>query len=169
MDDDRMGFHFAVEAIEHRLGFSRGAAQAKLRELCASGVVRSWKQSYEIVGNQALPVGEPEQVLPTEWKSREVDLAADAGGYNNFVDVSKVDLEYQIEQRIRKDQELSPRDNEIIGQLRKGQRPAENIEWKPFCEFIRKACNSDCRERGFSDVTIRRRTRELREKVGQIG
>jgi hypothetical protein len=165
MDDDRMDFHFAVQEIEHRLGLSRGAAQAKLRELCASGVVRSWKRPYEIVENYALPVGEPERVLPSEWKSREVDLATDADGYKNFVDVSKLDLEQQI----GKGQESPPRDAEIMRQLRKDRQPGKDIAWKAFCGIIREACNSGHGERGFSDERIRHRTKELQKKIGQIG
>jgi hypothetical protein len=95
---DEMHFYFAVQEIERRLGFSRGAAEKRLRELCASGEVRSWKKPYlDVGGGYAQPMApEWERVLPSEWKTREVDLAADADGYENCVRVSKVDLEQQI-------------------------------------------------------------------------
>jgi hypothetical protein len=162
---DQLDFYFAVHEIERRLGLSRGAAQAKLREFCASGVVRSWKRSYLIVQDEP-EAGQQERILPSEWRSREVDLVTDAGGYKNFVDVSKADLDQQI----GKDQADCPRDAEIIKQLRKGLRPGETISWKEFCELIRKACNSGPSKRGFSDETIENVARKiLREKIGQIG
>jgi hypothetical protein len=95
--EDEMDFHFAAQEIERRLGVSRGAAQVKLREFCASGVVRSWKKPYlDIGGGRVQPMApEWEPALPSEWKTREVDLVADEDGYN-VVRVSKADLDYQI-------------------------------------------------------------------------
>lgn len=175
-DDDRINFSFAVQEIGHRLGLSPGAAQAELRELCANGVVRSWKRPYSIVEGEAEDMGPLERVLPSEWKSREVDLGTDVDGYKNFVDVSKADLEQQIdlkqqidlEQQIGQGQEQSPCDAEIIRLLKEGNRPGKNIGWKAFCDDVRKGCNWRG-ESGFSDETIERRTRALQKKVGQIG
>jgi hypothetical protein len=95
---DEMHFYFAVQEIERRLGFSRGAAEKRLRELCASGEVRSWKKPYLDVGGGYAQAMAPEweRVLPSQWKTHEVDLTPDANGYENCVRVSKVDLEQQI-------------------------------------------------------------------------
>ena len=165
MDEDRIDFYFAAQEIERRFGLSPGEAQVKLREFCASGVVRSWKQPYLIEGCYVtrLPEEERERVLPSEWKIREVDLAPEVDGYGIFVDVSKVDLERQIGRGPNR------RDAEIIRRLRERQRPGKNIGWKAFGDSIRKACDADCVERGFSDETIERKTKELQKKVGQIG
>jgi hypothetical protein len=76
-DDDRLAFFYAAQEIERRLGSSPGPAQAKLRELCSSGVVRSWKESYLIVDRQPQGQAPPELIEPSEWKSREIDLATD--------------------------------------------------------------------------------------------
>jgi hypothetical protein len=160
-DDDRLPFLFAAQEIERRLGLSPGAAEAKLRELCASGVVKSWKEPYSMVGREPQGEGPPERIEPSEWKSRELDLVTDADGCSYWVDVSKIDLDQQV----RKDQESSLRDAEITKQLKKGRRPGKNIEWKVFCESIRKACNVGANERGFSDETIERVTKRL----GQLG
>jgi hypothetical protein len=94
--DDRLAFFFAAQEIERRLGFSPGAAQARLRELCASGVVRSWKEPYSIVGGQPEGEGPPELIEPSEWRVREVDLASDADGCMNFVNVSKIDFDHWL-------------------------------------------------------------------------
>lgn len=163
--DDRLSFHSAAQEIERRLSLSPGAAQTKLRELCASGVVRSWKEPYSMVGNQPQGEGPPEQIEPSEWKSREIDLATDADGCNYFVNVNKDDFDYQV----RSGQESSPRDAEITKQLKKGVRPGRTIQWKIFCENIRKACNASKAERGYSDETIERVTVKLLKKLGQSG
>ena len=50
-DEDQTSFYSAAQEIERRFGLSPGAAQAKLRELCASGEVRSVKQPYSCSRN----------------------------------------------------------------------------------------------------------------------
>jgi hypothetical protein len=45
-DEPWLSFYTASQEIERRLGLSKGAAQKKLREACASGDPRSRKQPY---------------------------------------------------------------------------------------------------------------------------
>jgi hypothetical protein len=87
-DEARLSFYFAVEEIERRRGISRGAAQRTLREWCASGDIRSWKQPYSLVRGEPQEEGPWERIEPSEWKTREVDLTTDADGCNYFVQVS---------------------------------------------------------------------------------
>lgn len=46
--DETLNFHFAAKEIERQFGLSSDAAQAKLRELCAAGMVRTWKRPYSL-------------------------------------------------------------------------------------------------------------------------
>jgi hypothetical protein len=65
--DDWVNFHEAAHDIERRLRTSPGEAQAKLRELCASGVVRSWKEPYSFVAREPQGEGPPVLIEPSEW------------------------------------------------------------------------------------------------------
>jgi hypothetical protein len=168
-----LDFYFAAQEVERCLGLSPGAAQAKLRELCASGVVRSWWE---------LPMGPPVQIKPSEWKSREVDLETRVpatlknqpasllpGGITyisgmsqgGIVVVSKIDLDQQIAE------EDPSRDAEILRQLRKGLNPPKDIQWKKFADVIRKQCKARPGARGFSNERIENVTKELRKKFDQ--
>jgi hypothetical protein len=151
--DFAVHFDFAVQEIECCLGLSTGAAQARLRELCASGLVRSWWARAPLMGP-------PSPIRPSEWKIEEVDLSTI---FRGDVVVSKTDLEQQIA-----GQKDSPRNAEIVKQWRKGLKPGENIPWKKFSEIIRKQCDARPGDRGFSDETIENVTRKLRN-LGQIG
>ena len=79
---DPISFYHAYLRIEERLGLSRGASQAKLRELCASGIVRLWKQpwAYRKGSFELETQGPEESILPSEWRSREIDLMTDTDG-----------------------------------------------------------------------------------------
>jgi hypothetical protein len=169
IDDDQLAFFFAAQEIGRRLGLSPGAAQAKLRERCASGDVRSWKEPYSMVGGQPQGEGPPVLIEPSEWKVREVDLAAEVDGCKNFVNVSKIDLESWLKQQTTLRNSNSARDTAIIKQLKNGLRPGKNIQWKVFCEQIRKARKANETERGFSDETIENVTKKLGKTLGRIG
>ena len=66
-------------------------------------------------------------------------------------------------------QEDSPRDAEIVRQLRQGLKPGKNIRWKEFYPIIRKQCNPRPSDLSFGDEAIRSAVRRLRKKIGQIG
>ena|SRR5215470_17337834 len=86
-------FYVSDERVAKHLDLSRGAAQAKLREACASGVVRSWKKPYAFNGEGLVEEqGEWELIAPSEWKANEIDLMTDADGCQFFVSVNEVDL-----------------------------------------------------------------------------
>jgi hypothetical protein len=158
-DEEKIGFYLAAEEIRGRLGLSRGAAEKKLRELCASGEVRSWKQPYTIVRGEPQGEGPPERIVPSEWRTVEVDLAIDADGCENFVNVSKEDFEYWLTGI----KAMSQRDAAILKRLRAGERPPK-VPWKKFCNAIRTDAGGSTNgrlARGFSDKQIRRTVEKL--------
>jgi hypothetical protein len=60
-------FHWAADKIGDKLAITPGAAQARLRKLCASGEIRtmmSWDNE------------EPETISPSQWRDEDVDLIA---------------------------------------------------------------------------------------------
>ena len=91
-EDDWLDFHEAARDVERRLRMSPGEAQAKLRELCASGAVRSWKEPYSLVARQPQGEGPSKRIEPSEWRQREIDLMTDSDGCKYFVSISKTDL-----------------------------------------------------------------------------
>jgi hypothetical protein len=97
-EEDWLPFHSAVREIKRCLRMSPGAAQAKLRELCASGSVRSQKEPYSFVARQPQGEGPPVLIEPSEWRQREIDLMTDSDGCKYWVDVSKTDLEHWLSQ-----------------------------------------------------------------------
>jgi hypothetical protein len=103
IDEPWLSFYFAAQEIEERLGLSRGAAQAKLREACATGEVRSLKQPYVMIIFQPVMKGPRERIKPSEWRLDEIDLMIDADGYAYFVDVSERDFLFWLKtQKIEK-------------------------------------------------------------------
>jgi hypothetical protein len=98
-EDDWLPFHSAVREVERSLRTSPGAAQAKLRELCASGAVRSQKEPHSFVAGQPQGEGPPARIEPSEWRQREIDLMTDSDGCKYWVDVSKTDLEHWLNQQ----------------------------------------------------------------------
>ena len=88
MIDDWLSFHSAVQEIERAKDIGRGKAQAMLRQLCASGEIRSQKQPHSNGEEQ----GPWERIEPSEWRNREIDLMTDADGCQYFVDVSEIDF-----------------------------------------------------------------------------
>jgi hypothetical protein len=63
-------FAVAAEEIRTRLGMSLGFAETKLRELCASGNVRSIKyNNYSEGPSDMTEPEEPVLIKPSEWAS----------------------------------------------------------------------------------------------------
>ena len=91
--DDHLAFYSACQEIERSLGISPGQAQAKLRELCRSGEVRSWREPYSIQGGEPQGEGPSERIEPSEWRQREIDLMTDSDGCRYFVSVSETDFQ----------------------------------------------------------------------------
>jgi hypothetical protein len=94
--DDWIAFSEAAWKIEERLNVSVGHSQVTLRNLCASGEVRSVQIKYDIDPSDpydpdATPV-EVKMVRPSEWRTTEVDL-------DGVIEVSEGDLEYWLRQQ----------------------------------------------------------------------
>jgi hypothetical protein len=162
-----LSFYTAALETEQRLRLSRGAAQKKLREACASGDPRSQKQPYSMVNCQPQDEGPWERIEPSEWRVHEIDLMTDEHGCNYFVDVSEDDFgRWLNEQPAPQDHgEASPRDGAIEKRLRAGERPASTCPWKCWCDNIRKDCDESASTRGFSDETIENVTKKIARKL----
>jgi hypothetical protein len=89
-------FHEAVNEIKHQLRVSPGEAQVKLRQLCASGKIRSQKEPYSIINGRWQDEGPPEGIEPSEWRDHEIDMMTDSDGCKYFVRVSKEDFWHQF-------------------------------------------------------------------------
>jgi len=100
-EEDWLTFFEAAREIKRGLRMSPGAAQAKLRELCASGSVRSKKEPYSFVAGQPEGEGPPVLIEPSEWRQREIDVMTDSDGCKYLVDVSKIDLEHWLNSAIK--------------------------------------------------------------------
>jgi len=87
--DDWIAFGEAAWRIEERLNVSVGHSQVTLRNLCASGEVRSVRIEYDIDPSDdpdATPV-EVKMVRPSEWRITEV-------GLDGITEVSEGDLDH---------------------------------------------------------------------------
>ena len=71
-DDNWFNFYWIANVIMEREGVSRGVAERTLRELCATGDVRSVR--CDAIEPEA---EEPEIIRPSEWKKDQVDLVDD--------------------------------------------------------------------------------------------
>jgi hypothetical protein len=100
-DDDLLNFHFATKEIRAKLAVSLGKGQSMLRQLCASGEIRSQKQPHNTSFRDEFIqyVGPPEAIEPSEWREREIDAMTDQGGYRYIVNVSKSDFRYWLDQQ----------------------------------------------------------------------
>src|SRR3974377_508849 len=101
--DDWLDFQEAAPQGASRVRMSPGAAQAKRRELCGSGSVRSWKEPYSFVAHQPQGEGPPVHIEPSEWRQREIDVMTDRDGCKYWVDVSKIDLEHSLNRAVKSD------------------------------------------------------------------
>ena len=95
-------FYEAAIEVKRDLGVSRGEAEATLRQLCASGKIRSQKQPYSIVNGEWHGEGPPEPIEPSEWRDREIDVMTDSDGCNYSVRVSKEDFWHQFQPKQEK-------------------------------------------------------------------
>jgi hypothetical protein len=89
-----LSFDFAANEIGQRLGVSGGVARRMLRNVCASGDVRSQRQPFNPA--TGIDEGPPEPIKPSDWTQREVDLECDADGCKYFVDVDEADFWYWL-------------------------------------------------------------------------
>jgi hypothetical protein len=114
--EDWFNFDWIANEIAQRHGISRGVAERTLRELCASGDVRSIKAN----GQDEKP-DEPEIIRPSEWVKDQVDLTV---GEEIWIFVSAGDIQYwlhkQAEASGRPSKELVP----PIGRTSRKQRLA---------------------------------------------
>jgi hypothetical protein len=94
-----LSFYEAVKEIEIKFHVSPGKAQSFLRQICATGEVRSQKQPYVIVHQEAEGQAPPQRIEPSEWRQREIDLMTDEDGCKYFVDVDKADFRYWLNQQ----------------------------------------------------------------------
>jgi hypothetical protein len=102
---EQLSFFTAVQEIRGHRGMTIGMAQRALRELCASGLVRSWKQPYSMVRGEPQGEGPPEPIEPVEWQTRQIDLMRAADGCSYWVEVSVSDLRGWLNQQpVRKGQ-----------------------------------------------------------------
>ena len=67
-EEEWLDFHEAANEIKRSLRMSPGAAQARLREICASGGVRSQKEPYSFAARQPQGEGPPVRIEPSEWR-----------------------------------------------------------------------------------------------------
>src|SRR5262249_40900512 len=148
-------FFEAVEFIHASLGLSRGQAQVKLRKLCAKGKVQSFKTAYDVV-DACINFESPERIAPKEWREHEVDV-----NNEEYIWVSKDDLDHSLGKAEEKP--TNERDAAIMQRLKAGQRPGKDIRWnrKVFSDRVRNDCGKAATERGFSEETITKVTRQF--------
>jgi hypothetical protein len=89
-DDHWFNFYWIAEIIQEREGVSRGVAERTLRELCATGDVRSVR--CDAIEPEAI---EPEIIRPSEWVKDQVDLVDD--GLEIFVSCG--DVQYWLDKQ----------------------------------------------------------------------
>jgi hypothetical protein len=150
--------------IEKRLGVSRAEAERRLREACAEGQVRAFKDRYHNLLDH--PIAELQtRIAPSEWRAREVDYdGRDADGLAMQVSINAADLRYWLAQRPQPATD-SPRDVVIRKLLKAGHRPPGTIPWKSFFDLVRDDgggwIKRDELAHGFSMKQIQRATRRL--------
>jgi len=88
--DKWFNFYWIADVIVEREGVSRGVAERTLRELCATGDVRSIR--CDAISSEP---EEPEIIRPSEWVKDQVDLADD--GWAIFV--SSGDVQYWLDKQ----------------------------------------------------------------------
>jgi hypothetical protein len=81
-------FDWMADEIAERLGVSRGIAEGTLRELCATGEVRSMKCNGQVEEPE-----EAEIIRPSEWLKDQVDLTVSEP---IWVFVSAADIQYWL-------------------------------------------------------------------------
>jgi hypothetical protein len=137
--DDQLPFFFGAQQIERSLAISPGASQAKLRELCKSGEVRSWREPYSMQGGEPQGEGPRERIEPSLWRQREIDLMTDSDGCKFFVSVSKTDLDDWLDNNRKKAVGKRP----LVRELLAAMYP-DGVPDPPFC--VRKTLVADLRK-----------------------
>lgn len=99
---DHWPFYSASEEIERRFDLSVGAAEKMLREACASEGVRSYKEPYSMEGFEPRGEGPRVEIVPSEWRATEIDMATDANGCRYWVYVSEADFRYWLKPKATK-------------------------------------------------------------------
>ena len=89
--DRWFNFDWVADVITEREGVSRGVAERTLRELCASGDVRSLR--YHTITDEGR---EPERIRPSEWVKDQVDLVDDIF---LWIFVSAGDVQYWLDKQ----------------------------------------------------------------------
>jgi hypothetical protein len=98
-DDGWFNFYWVARVIEEREGVSKGVAERTLRELCATGDVRSIR--YHATTDEER---EPEIIRPSEWVKDQVDLATEVW---IWIFVSASDVQYWLDnQAVTEEQPL---------------------------------------------------------------
>ena len=97
-DEEILHFWKAAQEIQYRRQVSYGVALKTLRDLCASGDVRSWRGFVEPVGVETswMP---PLPIKPKEWKDDQPDL--EQHDRVILIYVSKNDLQYWFDPTIK--------------------------------------------------------------------
>jgi hypothetical protein len=108
-------FDEAVQEIERRLGEGRRTARKKLREVCRTDEVASWKEPYSIVNSEYRSEGPPQRIVPAEWRTIEVDLATDADGSHYSVSVDTKEFREWLRQQPQAVQKPSPAQRKALG------------------------------------------------------
>jgi hypothetical protein len=164
--DDWIDFNVAAWKIEKRLSVSVGVSEKMLRDLCASGEVRSIRVEYIYLDDvDRFAREEGIFIRPSEWQTGEVDYEGlQVVGEGLHIEVSQDDLEWWLEQRGEAPRP-DPRDTAIANQLGLKPRPP----WKRLCDNVRKECEVTANTRGYSDETIERRAKEMLRTGGHFG
>jgi len=175
-DDDWLNFHFAAKDIEAKLGVSLGKAQSQLRQLCATGEVRSQKQPCTTINvgtiNETLQTeGPPERIEPSEWRNREIDLMIDANECWYSVDVHKDDFGYWLDNQQQPKSELGkqPLVIKYLAQMFPSQRvpdPAYYQRKALLAELRQRHPNLKSLEHRILDRAIKRYNASLDGKRG---
>jgi hypothetical protein len=167
-EEDWISFDWASDEIVRRLGVSKGQAQATLRELCGGGIIRAIRYPMGFVEDKfriLAEITEPLDILPREWLKDQIDLVDDKRFPDDMwisIDVSKTDFEYWLaKEAVKVEPEAdNERDGAIKRRLKEG-KPGKDIQWKVFCEGVRKDCGKTSTVRGFSNETIENAARRL--------
>jgi hypothetical protein len=94
---DWQSFGWSIERLQRRLSLSVGAAESRLRKLCADGIVRALRVRYD--DEDSTTVTEPPEIIkPSDWVRDQIDLTLDEM-LNEDIWVSQDDLLHWLEQQ----------------------------------------------------------------------
>lgn len=140
----RISRHDAASEIAEALKIDHKAAIMTLYGLCATGDVRWFDDSGEIVDEDTVTIA--------AFAAKPVFVVAD--------DVRHWLVEWSPQPQPKR------RGQVIATLLAEGHNPPRNIKWKPFCDLVRDKCNGWLKPGkptlGFGDKQIQRTVKELR-------